>query len=178
MFVRHFNTLYRLWPRKTFFFCCSPHTEFSPPSFFKVRLQDRNYQHKSEQDNNCCRCDKAGNRALLALLVIADIVVLFENRTRNQAGDGKEEGKERKPEAAGIVQRCIKDRTLDFFLFKLLFGSFCIRRSINAGNGNALDGSSLLTETLIILDFFLVAENEVTMADIGKLGLILAVIML
>ena len=109
MFVRHFNALYRLWPRKTFFFCCSPHTEFSPPSFFKVRLQDRNYQHKSEQDNNCCRCDKAGNRALLALLVIADIVVLFENRTRNQAGDGKEEGKERKPEAAGIVQRCIKD---------------------------------------------------------------------
>ena len=77
--------------------------------FLKVRLQDRNYQHKSEQDNNCCRCDKAGNRALLALFVIADIVVLFENRTRNQAGDGKEEGKERKPEAAGIVQRCIKD---------------------------------------------------------------------
>ena len=58
------------WPRRFFSFAVRPHTEFSPPSFFKVRLQDRNYQSKSEQDNNCCRCDKAGNRALLAPLVI------------------------------------------------------------------------------------------------------------
>ena len=103
------------------------------------------------------------------------MVELLEDQTANQAKQRQDEGQEGIPDTTGIVQGGIQNIAAggDGILSHLAL----LCGSIGVQNGDGLQLFTLLANCLILLNFLLIAEDEMVMTDVNQLGLILTVIM-